>query len=126
MNIKCKTPILNKMVEYNSDKLDSTLHALADSTRRDILNRLAGEEKTISELAEPYNISLAAVSKHIKVLEKAKLIVKEKEGRSIRCRMNYEPLISVVQLIEKYRSFWESRLDEMENFINDMSDSSGG
>lgn len=107
------------MVEYNSEILDSTFHALADSTRRDILIRLAKEEYTVNEIAEPYDITLAAVSKHLKVLEEANLVVRKKEGRTYRCRMNYEPLIPVSELIKKYREFWEMRLDELEKFINE-------
>lgn len=99
--------------------LDSTLHALSDSTRRDMLLRMAEQEHTVSELAEPYDMSMAAVSKHLKVLETANLIVKRKEGRRYHCRMNYEPLVEVNELINRYRQFWEARLDELERFIED-------
>ncbi len=97
--------------------LDSTLHALADSTRRSILLRLGKKEQSVNEIAEPYEMSLAAVSKHIKVLEKANLIKKEKKGRSYKCRMNYEPLNEVQDLINQYKVFWEARLDELDHFI---------
>jgi len=107
------------MVEHNSEILDSTFHALADSTRRDILIRLAREEYTVNEIAEPYDMTLAAVSKHLKVLEEAGLILRKKEGRSYRCRMNYEPLVPVSELIKKYRTFWEQRLDELEKFLKE-------
>lgn len=110
--------LFNLMVEYNEEILDSTFHALADSTRRDILFRLARNEHTVNEIAEPYDISLAAVSKHLKVLEKAGLIKKKKTGRKYHCRMNPEPLIPVSLLLKKYRSFWNNRLDEMEGFID--------
>ena len=99
--------------------LDSTLHALADSTRRDILLRLADQERSVNEIAEPYEMSLAAVSKHLKVLEGADLIVKRKEGRSYLCRMNYEPLTEVSELIKTYRKFWEARFDELEQFLDE-------
>lgn len=69
-----------------------------------------------------YDISLAAVSKHLKVLERANLIHKEKSGRKYHCRMNPEPLIPVSQLIKKYRSFWNERLDELESFIDKNKD----
>lgn len=98
--------------------LDTTLHALSDSTRRSILGRLAKKECTVNEIAEPYDMSLAAVSKHLKVLEKADLIIKKKEGRSYKCRMNYEPLTEVEQLIREYKTFWEARFDELEKFIS--------
>lgn len=97
--------------------LDSTMHALADSTRRSILLRLGKKEQSVNEIAEPYEMSLAAVSKHIKVLEQANLITKEKKGRSYTCRMNYEPLNEVQELINQYRVFWEARLDELDKFI---------
>lgn len=99
--------------------LDTTLHALSDSTRRSILGRLAKKECTVNEIAEPYDMSLAAVSKHLKVLEKAGLIIKKKEGRSYKCRMNYEPLTEVEQLIREYKTFWKARFDELEKFISD-------
>lgn len=109
------------MVKHKAQILDRTFHALADSTRRDILLRLGGTDKTVSEIARPYDISLAAVSKHLKVLEKAGLIHKEKEGRKYRCRMNPDPLIPADLLIKKYRSFWEDRLDELEDFLDEGS-----
>lgn len=107
------------MVKYNDEILDRTLQAMADRTRRDILMRLGNGAKTVSEIAEPYPISLAAVSKHLKVLERADLILKEKNGREYHCRMNPQPLIPVSMLIEKYRGFWNDRLDELESFISD-------
>lgn len=99
--------------------LDSTLHALSDSTRRDMLLRMAEQEHTVSELAEPYDMSMAAVSKHLKVLESANLITRRKEGRRFHCRMNYEPLVEVTELIKIYRRFWEARFDELERFIEE-------
>lgn len=100
--------------------LDSTLHALADSTRRDILMRLADQEHSVNEIAEPYDMSLAAVSKHLKVLEGADLVVRRKEGRKYLCRMNYEPLTEVSELIKTYRKFWEARFDELEQFLDEQ------
>lgn len=97
--------------------LDSTLYALSDATRRSILLSLAEKEQTVNEIAEPYEMSLAAVSKHLKVLEKANLITKIKEGRTITCRMNYTPLNEVETLIKEYKQFWEARLTELQQFI---------
>ena len=97
--------------------LDNTLYALSDSTRRSILLSLAEKERSVNEIAEPYEMSLAAVSKHLKVLEKANLIVKTKKGRTITCRMNYSPLTEVESLISEYRKFWDSRLTELKQFI---------
>ncbi|WP_020402014.1 ArsR/SmtB family transcription factor [Gracilimonas tropica] len=99
--------------------LDSTLYALSDATRRSILGRLAQKEYSVNEIAEPYDMSLAAVSKHLKVLEKADLITKRKEGRSYKCCMNYTPLKEVESLIKEYKQFWESRFDELEHFLSD-------
>ncbi len=101
--------------------LDSTLYALSDATRRSILGRLAQKEHSVNEIAEPYDMSLAAVSKHLKVLEKADLIIKRKEGRSYKCRMNYAPLEEVEGLIKEYKQFWEARFDELENFLSKNS-----
>ncbi len=102
--------------------LDSTLQALADSTRRDILMRLADQERSVNEIAEPYDMSLAGVSKHLKVLEEANLVVRRKEGRKYLCRMNYEPLTEVSELIKTYRKFWEARFDELEQFLEEQGD----
>jgi DNA-binding transcriptional ArsR family regulator len=99
--------------------LDSTLYALSDSTRRSILSRIAQKEHSVNEIAEPYEMSLAAVSKHLKVLESANLIVKRKEGRSYKCRMNYAPLSEVEELIQEYKQFWESRFDELEKYLSE-------
>ena len=114
------------MVEYNREILDLTLHALADGTRRDMLLRLAKGELTVNELAEPYDMTLAGVSKHLKVLEKADLVIKKKDGRRYRCRMNYEPLNQVSQLVNRYRKFWEMRLDELDRFIQESRSSGNG
>lgn len=97
--------------------LDNTLYALSDSTRRDMLLRMAEKEHTVSELAEPYEMSFAAVSKHLKVLESAELVTRRKDGRKYHCRMNYKPLDEVAGLIKTYHRFWEARFDELEDFI---------
>lgn len=97
--------------------LDSTLYALSDSTRRSILLSLAEKERTVNEIAKPYDMSLAAVSKHLKVLEKANLITKKKKGRTITCSMNFSPLTEVESLIKEYKRFWDARLTELQQFI---------
>lgn len=97
--------------------LDSTLYALSDSTRRSILLSLAEKEQTVNEIAQPYEMSLAAISKHLKVLEKANLITKEKAGRTITCKMNYLPLTEVESLMKDFRKFWDERLTELQQFI---------
>lgn len=103
-------------------RLDSVFHALADSTRREILRRVASREYTISELAEPFKMTLAAVSKHIKVLEKAGLLTRSIDGRIHRCAMNAEPLTEASNLIRYYQEFWEGRLNALEKFLEETAD----
>lgn len=90
---------------YSSRELNIVYQALANETRRDILTRLVQQNCSITELAEPYDMSLAAISKHIKVLEKAGLIVKEKEGTTHRCRIRLEPLQSAASLIKYFELY---------------------
>lgn len=93
------------MVEYENKPLDKIFHALSDATRRSILKQVAEMEYTVSELAVYYDMSLAAVSKHLKVLEVAGLIVKRRDGRFYHCRMNFEPLEEVLELVREYLVF---------------------
>ena len=97
--------------ESNSATLDAVLMALADPTRRAILKQLSRRESTVNEIAKPYDISLAGVSKHIQVLEKAHLVLKRKEGRIQHCRLNPQPLGSVARLLIEYKHFWENQFD---------------
>jgi DNA-binding transcriptional ArsR family regulator len=101
------------MVDY----IGETFTALADPTRRDILRRLAAGEQTISDLASPYAMSLNAVSKHVKVLEGARLIGRRVEGRTHHISLNAEPLADAVAWLEPYRAFWEGRLDALEAML---------
>jgi DNA-binding transcriptional ArsR family regulator len=114
------------MVDYRSEKLDSVLHALANSTRRGIIMQLARKDLTVNELAEKYAISLQAVSKHIQVLVKSGLVVQEKEGRIKRCRANYEPLDRVSDLIKEYSRFWGGRLDALDEYFEGKKKSKEG
>jgi DNA-binding transcriptional ArsR family regulator len=98
-------------------QLDLLFHALADSTRRAILRDIAGKEKTVSEIAKPFRISLAAVSKHLKVLESAHLIDRRKEGSYQIVSLNPEALMSAEQWISYYRNFWSQRLDALQNLL---------
>lgn len=88
------------MAKYSSAELDAVYHALANSTRRKIITRLCTGDFTVTELAEPFDMSLAAVSKHIKVIEKAGLLKKTKENNTYRCQISYEPIVSAAALIE--------------------------
>jgi DNA-binding transcriptional ArsR family regulator len=105
------------MVEYRAEDLDRTFTALSDQTRRDILNRLALGASSVTELAEPYEMSLNAVSKHLKVLEQAGLVSRTVEGRVHRLELNAAPLRDAEEWVARYRSFWEARLDALEQFL---------
>jgi DNA-binding transcriptional ArsR family regulator len=105
------------MVKYSAPQLDATFAALSDATRRGILARLAQGEASVSDLAAPYDISLPAVLKHIRVLERAKLIARQKEGRVNRCRLVAAPMKDAAEWIERYRQFWEEQFDALARFL---------
>ncbi len=105
------------MVNYSSDTLDFVFSALSDPTRRAILQHLAQKDAYVTELAEPFDISLPAISKHLRILETAGLLQRRKEGRSHRIRLNVEPFNEAIAWLEYYRKFWESRLDSLEQFL---------
>jgi DNA-binding transcriptional ArsR family regulator len=94
--------------------LDRTFSALADPTRRAILARLALGEITVGELAEPFNMSLPAISQHLNVLERAQLIVRERQGQHRRCRLDPRGLKTASQWLEFYRDFWTGAFDRLE------------
>ena len=102
-----------------TDRLSSTLAALADPTRRAILARLARGEATVTELAAPFEMSLPAVSRHLKVLEKAGLITRGREAQWRPCRLEAAPLREVDDWVEQYRRFWEESLDRLEEYLRD-------
>ena len=104
------------MVQYQAT-LDHTFSALADPTRRDILERLGRGPATISELAEPYGMSLTGLKKHVRILEEADLVSTEKVGRTRQCRLGPEQLEDAAQWIEMYRSHWDRRLDRLEGYL---------
>ena len=105
------------MVEYEEQALDETYAALADSTRRAILTQLLQQEARVTELAEPFAMSLNAVSKHLQVLERAGLIRREVRGREHYISAAPEPLQQAVDWLNTYRQFWEHRLDRLEAFL---------
>jgi DNA-binding transcriptional ArsR family regulator len=110
------------MVNYSGPLLDSTFAALSDSTRRGILARLARQgEISVSELAAPYKISLPAVSKHLRVLENAGLVSRQKDGRVHRCRLRAAPMKDAAAWIEHYRQFWEAQLDSLAHYLEDSA-----
>lgn len=105
------------MVEYLPPRLDDVFHALGDATRRQMLRELSQGERTVGQLAEPFAISLAAASKHIKALEHAGLLRREVRGRTHLCRLEPEALASAFEWLSFYRSFWNERLDGLEQLL---------
>jgi DNA-binding transcriptional ArsR family regulator len=103
-----------------SDRLSTTFAALADPTRRAILARLALGETTVSELAEPFEMSLPAVSRHLKVLERAGLIARGREAQWRPCRIEPGPLEAVDTWLESYRRFWEHSFDRLESYLQTL------
>ena len=102
------------------DQLSTTFSALADPTRRAILGRLVSGECTVTELAEPFAMSLPAVSKHLRVLERAGLITRSREAQWRPCRLQAAPLKEVAEWTERYREIWEGRLDRLGNYLQEL------
>lgn len=105
------------MVEYTL-QLDSIFASLADPTRRDILSQVAKAELSVGELVEKYDVSFAAISKHLKVMERAKLIVKRREGKKQMVSLAPEALMSADEYLEQYRRMWQSRYDKLDDLLN--------
>ena len=109
------------MTRSKDDKLDLTFAALANSTRRAILARLAKGEATVNELAEPFKMSLPAISKHIKVLERAGLITQGQKAQYRPCTIETAPLQEISRWTEQYRHIWEARFDQLDSYINQLN-----
>ncbi len=105
------------MVEYRYTDLDDVFHALADPTRRAMIAGLSKSELTVSQLAAPFAITLAAASKHIKVLEHAGLVVRTIEGRTHTCRLDAGPIHAGMEWMRHYEKFWNERLDILEGLL---------
>jgi DNA-binding transcriptional ArsR family regulator len=103
-----------------SDRLSSTFAALADPTRRAILARLASGEVSVTELAEPFEMSLPAVSKHLKVLERAGLIARGRDAQWRPCRLSAGPLRDVADWVEHYRRFWTESFDRLDDYLREV------
>ncbi|MBE3603878.1 winged helix-turn-helix transcriptional regulator [bacterium] len=99
-------------------RLDAVFHALADATRRSILRGVAERPKTVGEIARPYRVSLAAVSKHLKVLERADLIRREKRGSFQIVRLNAAPMRAAEEWIRRYERFWNRQLDALQDLLD--------
>jgi DNA-binding transcriptional ArsR family regulator len=104
-----------------SDQLSNTFAALADPTRRAILARLISGERSVTELAAPFEMSMPAVSKHLRVLERAGLIERGREAQWRPCRLNASPLKQVADWTERYRHLWEARLDRLDDYLKQLT-----
>lgn len=103
-----------------SDRLDTTFAALADPTRRAILTRLADGEASVNELAEPFDMSLPAVSKHLKVLERAGLVTRGRDAQRRPVRLAAEPLREALEWVEAYRRHWEESFDRLDDYLQEL------
>jgi DNA-binding transcriptional ArsR family regulator len=121
LTICVSAQIFNYMVELQTSPppLDAVFHALGDATRRHMLRALSGGERTVSELAQPFAMSLAAASKHIKALEHAGLIRREVRGRTHLCRLDPGPLAAAHEWLAFYERFWSERLDVLERLLRE-------
>ena len=102
------------------DQLSSTFAALADPTRRAILARLASGEASVTELAQPFEMSMPAISKHLKVLERAGLVARSRDAQWRPCRLEAAPLQDAVAWLEHYRQFWEQSLDRLDQYLREL------
>src|SRR5947207_11003324 len=107
-------------MQLTPDQLSTTFAALADPTRRAILARLATGERSVTELAEPFTMSMPAVSKHLRVLERAGLIARGREAQWRPCRIQAAPLKEVAEWTERYRAVWEQRFDRLDTYLQEL------
>jgi DNA-binding transcriptional ArsR family regulator len=114
-----------KLVSYRrfpKARLDATFAALADPTRRALLSRLASGEASVSELARPFKMTQPAISKHLKVLERAGLITRGRDAQRRPCRLEAKPLAEATQWLERYREFWEGVYQRLDALLEEMKD----
>jgi DNA-binding transcriptional ArsR family regulator len=107
-------------MHMSPDHLSTTFAALADPTRRAILARLSTGEATVTDLAEPFEMSMPAISKHLKVLERAGLVARSREAQWRPCRIDAAPLKDVAEWVEDYRRIWEQRLDRLDDYLREL------
>jgi DNA-binding transcriptional ArsR family regulator len=108
------------MQQQTSQQLDATFAALADPTRRAILARLATGEASVNELVEPFDMSQPAISKHLRVLERAGLISRSRDAQRRPCRLEAKPLAEADEWLERYREFWEASFDRLDSLLEEM------
>ena len=113
--------IFNQMVNNTVETLNQTFAALADPTRRAMLERLSTEALPVTVLAEPFEVSLPAISKQLRVLERAGLVTQERDGRVRLCRLQTAPMQHAVRWIEQYRRFWDQQLESLASYLEDVN-----
>jgi DNA-binding transcriptional ArsR family regulator len=121
--LACPRPVdytLNLMVQYSSDRLDASFAALADATRRGVLDHLGRADASITELADKFHMTLTGMKKHVGVLEQAGLVTTEKVGRVRTCKLGPRRLEEETAWIERYRRLWAARFDELDNVVEEL------
>ncbi|MGS2618220.1 ArsR/SmtB family transcription factor [Micromonospora sp. LZ34] len=108
----------------SADPVSTVFAALADPTRRAILARLAAGEATVNQLAEPFPVSVQAISKHLNVLERAGLIVRTREAQWRRCRLDPAPLRTLAEWVDQYRRLWDDRYDTLDSYLRELKENS--
>ena len=117
LNVAQIADIFNHMVEQSSQRLDRMFQAMAQPTRRALLRELSKRERTVGQLAEPFDLTVAAISKHIKVLEAAGLVTQRAEGRTRVCRLNPQPLSEMTRVLAEYERFWQGAIDSLDQML---------
>ena len=117
---RCRVNILNHMVKYQSPSLDRVFHALAHPARRAMLRRLADGERNLSQLAAPLRMSFPAASKHVRVLERARLVRRRVVGRTHLCRIEAQPLAEANDWLENYRRIWEGNFERLDAVLEEL------
>jgi DNA-binding transcriptional ArsR family regulator len=118
VELSLSPPVLGLRARQGLERLDAIFGSLADPIRRDILRRVAKKEMSISDVAEPYSVTFAAISKHLKVLEKAKLIIKRKQGREQVVQLAPEAIKDAAKYLKTYEKIWNNRLDNLETYLS--------
>jgi len=112
------------MVKYENDTISRTFAAIADPTRREIIDRLAEKEMCVTEIAEPINMSLPAVSKHLRIIERAGIIKRIKRGKFYHFKLVAKPMKGASEWLERYQIFWNNQLDALEDYLDNSDNNS--